>query len=127
MHKTDAGEKRKALQRDARELEQDIKALAKVKQMEPARRIRQDELDRLRAEAASLKDAARLEDLHVWQMEKTKSTKKGSQTYGYWMASWREDGRSRNVHLGSSRKLSRDEALQKARRMKAEAIGCGSS
>jgi len=84
--------------------------------MEPARKIRQDGVDRLRAEAASLKDKARLEDLQVWEMRKTKTTKKGSQTYGYWMASWRENSRTRNVHLGSSRKLSREEALQKARR-----------
>lgn len=124
MHKTDAGEKRKALRRDARELEREIKVLAKVKQMEPARKVRQDEVDRLRTEAASLKDKARLEDLHVWEMKKTKSTRKGSMTYGYWMASWHEDGRTRNVHLGNSRKLSREEALQKAREMKAEAIGC---
>lgn len=58
--------------------------------MVPARRIRQEEANRLKAEAESLKDAARLEDLQVWQMEKEKATKKGFRTYTYWMASWRE-------------------------------------
>jgi len=43
----------------------------------------------LKAEAEALKGAARLEDLHIWQMEKVKTTKKGSRSYGYWMASWR--------------------------------------
>jgi hypothetical protein len=39
------------------------------------------------------------------------------------MASWREGSRVRNVHLGSCRKVSRDQALQKAREAKAEALG----
>jgi hypothetical protein len=48
---------------------------------------------------------------------------KGDKIYHYWMASWREGGKVRNVHLGSCRKMSGEEALQKARSMKAEAIG----
>jgi hypothetical protein len=40
-----------------------------------------------------------------------KESKKGSKTYTYWMASWREGDKTRNVHLGSTRK------------MKAEALG----
>jgi hypothetical protein len=70
MHKTDVGEKRKILKNDARELEKEAKALARAKQMEPARRIRQEEADRLKAEAEGLKARVRLEDLHIWQMEK---------------------------------------------------------
>ena len=65
-----------------------------------------------------------MEDLALWKMEKARTTtRKGSRSYGYWMASWREGGRVRNVHLGSSRKMSRDEALQKVRKMKSEALG----
>lgn len=39
------------------------------------------------------------------------------------MATRRDSDKVRNVHLGSCRKLSREKALQKARAMKAEAIG----
>jgi len=39
------------------------------------------------------------------------------------MTFWREGGKVRNVHLGSCEKLSREDALQKARKMKAEALG----
>jgi len=39
--------------------------------------------DELKVVAEDLKGAARLEDLTLWQMEKTKSTKKGSQSYFY--------------------------------------------
>ena len=39
------------------------------------------------------------------------------------MGSWREDGKTRNVHLGSSRKMDAEAARQKARERKAEALG----
>jgi len=79
--------------------------------------------DMLKAEAEDLKGAARLEDLHLWKMEKVKTTKKGSQSYFYWMTSWREGGKVRHVHLGSCRKVDHETALQKARKLKAEALG----
>ena len=123
MHATTAGEKRKALKRAAMELEREAKALAKIGEMEPARRIRQQEADRLKAEAKALKDTARLEDLQIWQMEKEKTTKKGSRTYAYWMASWREGAKVRNVHLGSCRMMDIRVSRQKAKKMKAEALG----
>ncbi len=34
-------------------------------------------------EAEDLKDAARLEDLHLWKMEKESDSKKGSKRYEY--------------------------------------------
>lgn len=122
MHRTNTGEKRKALKAEAQELEKDARTLANIRQMVPASRIRQDEADRLKAETEALKDLARLEDLHVWEMEKVKATKKGSKTYTYWMASWREGDKTRNVHLGSCGKMSQNEALRKARQLKAEAL-----
>ena len=56
-------------------------------------------------------------------MKKAKAGKKGTQIYTYWMASWSEGDRTRNVHLGSCKKLDEETALQKARRLKAEALG----
>jgi hypothetical protein len=91
--------------------------------MEPVAKIRQDEADRLKAEANALKHEARLEDLQVWVMEKTKNTKKGSRSYRYWMATWREGGKTRNVYLGSCGKMDEDIAMQKAMRLKAAALG----
>src|SRR5271157_3964170 len=121
MHKTEAGEQRKELKRAALVLEKEVKALQDIRQMRPAARTRQDEADRLKAEAEALKDKARLEDLHVWELEKEKRTKKGSKTYTYWMASWREGDKVRNAHLGSSRKIDAEAARQKAQKTKAEA------
>ena len=42
---------------------------------------------------------------------------------GRWLAGWREGGKLRKVYLGSCKKLSQAEALRKARRLKAEALG----
>jgi hypothetical protein len=127
MHKTTSGEKRKAMQKEARELATQSKAAMKaaaiLPQAGPKARELQEEADRLRAEAEALRDRARLEDLSIWTMEKVKSSKKGSRTYYYWMATWREGSRTRNVHLGSCAKMDANAALQKARAMKAEALG----
>ena len=127
MHTTTTGNKIKALKRDARELAQDAKAAKIAGKIVPeagekAREL-ESQADTALAESKALKPVARLEDLHVWQMEKTKTTKKGSRSYLYWMANWREGGKVRNVHLGSCKKLDAETAMQKAREMKAKALG----
>ena len=127
MHKTTAGEKRKALKAEALELARDAKAAMRASRTLPEARKKartlEGQADSLMAEAETLKGAARLEDLHVWQMQKVKTTKKGSKIYGYWMASWREGGKPRNIHLGSCMKTDAEAAMQKARKMKTEALG----
>jgi len=131
MHATNAGEKRKSLMKAANALARDARAAKKAAGTVPEAKEKalklQEEADKLRAEAADLKDAARLEDLTLWVMEKWKRTKMGNKKYAYWMASWREGSRVRNVHLGSCRKLSREEALQKARKRKSLPFTKGSS
>jgi hypothetical protein len=127
MHKTSAGEKRKVLKAEALELARDAKAAMRASRTLPEARKKartlEGQADSLMAEAETLKGAARLEDLTLWQMEKAKTTKKGSKTYLYWMASWREGGKVRNVHLGSCKKMDSEAALQKARKLKAETLG----
>jgi hypothetical protein len=126
MHRTSSGDRRLALQRTARELARDARTLQKVAHvssaLDEAERL-QGQAEKALAEAQALKLQARLEDLTVWQMEKVKQSRKGSTTYSYWMASWREGGKTRNVHLGSCKKMDGTEACLKARKMKAEALG----
>jgi len=59
----------------------------------------------------------------VWEDSIVKQTKKGEKRYGRWMAGWRKGGKVCKVYLGSYKKLSRAEALQMARWMKAESLG----
>jgi hypothetical protein len=127
MHKTSAGEKRKAMKGMAKELARNATAAKKAAKILPGASQNAHELkgqaDKLMAEAESLKNQARLEDLTVWMMKKTKTAKKGKTTYGYWMASWREGKRVRNMHLGSCKNLDEEAALKKARAVKAAAFG----
>jgi len=83
----------------------------------------QGEAEKALAQAEALKLQARLEDLTVWEMKKVKQSRKGCKTYTYWMASWREGGKTRNVHLGSSRKMDGEAARRKAKERKAEGLG----
>ena len=126
MHRTAAGDRRRSLQKEARELARDARALQNIAHAPAARREAerlQGEAEAALAEAEALKLQARLEDLTVWKMEKVRQIRKASKTYIYWMASWREGSKTRNVHLGSARKMDASEARQMARAMKAEAIG----
>ena len=114
----------KSLKAEALELERHARAAMRAAEILSDARRKAGELEghahELKAEAEALKEAARLEDLHLWQMEKARTTKKGTQSYLYWMASWREGGKVKHVHLGSCRKVDHDTALQKARKAKAE-------
>jgi hypothetical protein len=69
---------------------------------------------------------ARLEDLQVWEQRKVKEAKAGPKAYTYYLASWREGGKLRNVYLGSSQRMSREEAHEKARALKRKALGLSS-
>jgi len=60
------------------ELEREARILKKISRMRSEAKIRQNEADKLNAEAEALKRDAKLEDLHLWQMQKIKTSKKGS-------------------------------------------------
>ena len=129
MHKTDAGERAKALKKEAGELARKAKNQKKAAAImrmarRPAMKLQALADSRL-AQAQALKLEARLEDLQVWEQKRKKDTKKGAKTYTYWIASWREGSRVKNVYLGSSQKMSREQAQEKARALKREALGGG--
>ena len=110
MHRTPSGDRRQALQRSAREMARDARALQKVARAPAARQEAerlQGEADAALAEAEPLKLQARLEDLTVWQMKKVKQSRNGPKTYSYWMASWREGGKTRRPPGAAGRGMSR--------------------
>jgi len=127
MHKTAAGERRKALKKEAQELARRAKAQKEAAATVRAARVTIQNLqalvDKRLSQAQALRLEARLEDLSIWEQRKVRTSKNGSKAYTYFMASWREGGKTRNVYLGSSQKMSREEAQEKARAMKREALG----
>ncbi len=54
-----------------------------------------------------------MEDLSVFRVKK--ETKKGKE-HEYWHAAWMVEGKTHNVYLGSCKKMSCEEALEKVRR-----------
>ena len=76
--------------------------------------------EEFKEKAAALNSAIRLEELSVF----TYTKKKADKSYRYWKAEWRaQNGRMNQAHLGPAegkRALSEEEALLKARKMKAE-------
>lgn len=127
MHTTAAGDQIKALRRQARQRIKEAKIARKAAQVVPeakdtVERMESEAADAL-AEAEDLKDSARLEDLHLWKMEKEFDTKKGRKRYEYWMASWRRGSKVHNQYLGTCKKMDSEIALEKARRIKAKELG----
>ena len=87
MTKSEAGE----LARNARVLQ---KAARLPAALQEAQRL-QEEANAALAEAEVLKPQARLDDLTACEgWRRSKQSRKGSRTYTYWMASWREDGKT---------------------------------
>jgi hypothetical protein len=122
--RTEAMERVKELRTEARQAEQGLKAahrlaMAGIDVNDILEDLRAKQADALN-EAKELKPLARLEDLSVYKIEK--KGKKGK-TNEYWHATWRHGHEVCNVYLGSCKKLAREQALQKARKMKAEDLG----
>lgn len=121
-----SGEKAKALKSEAEKLARRAKAAMNAAETFPevgenARKLK-IQADNLKTEVETIKEAARMEDLSVWVMEKVKPTKKGNRSYHYWMATWRGGRKVWNVHLGNCGKMDEETAKQKARAMKATAF-----
>lgn len=121
-HNTPARKEAKELKQRARGLARESRALKGIEDAALLAGEREAEAARLEGQARELEELARLEDIQVWEDCIVKETKKGEKKYGRWLAGWREGDKVRKVYLGSCRKMSRAEALQKAREMKAKAL-----
>jgi hypothetical protein len=80
-------------------------------------------LDKLNS-AKELDAKARLENLKIYEVRvKRPARKRKIKVYSYWYTSWRTESKVKNVCLGSTEKMTHDEALIKARKLKAEYLG----
>ncbi|MCK9440344.1 MAG: hypothetical protein M0Q13_02870 [Methanothrix sp.] len=110
------------MRQKARALARESKALESIEGAAHLAGKRHAEAARLQEQSRELQEQARLEDLTVWADSIVKQTKKGEKKYERWLAGWREGNMIRKVYLGSCKKMSQEEALQKARKMKAKAL-----
>lgn len=124
-HKTPAGEKIKQLRAEAKKLGAALIAARELEGLEDLEDLKaklRKRREAAQAEASALKSSgqARLEDLSVFVVKK--EMKKGKE-HEYWHAAWIINGKTHNVYLGSCKKMGRNEALEKARKKKAEELG----
>lgn len=129
VHKTDAMEEVKDLRRKAKAAKSKLMHAQSLLELpenrEYAKELRNESEEALAAaEALKASELHRLQDLKPYEVKKT--NRKGK-TYSYWHASWMEGDKVVNVYLGAFSKMTYSEALQKAKRMKAEALGINQS
>lgn len=128
MHTTKTGQSIQSLKREAADFRRKSKIVGKADGLLPGAkeeaRQYQEWAENNLTLADKLRSKARLEDLSLWVMVKTRmSTRNGLTKHEYWMASWREGAKVHNEYLGSCKKVTADQALMKAHKIKAEALG----
>jgi hypothetical protein len=97
-----------------------LKMLKQIDAKKMALKLEKSSSDKLEL-AKSIKFKSRLNTVSVYSVEMTKRVRKGKdKTYTYWYASWRIDKKVKKVYLGSINRMSREEALKKARGLKAK-------
>lgn len=123
IHRTTSGRKAKELREEARtwrEKAQNIRDAAP--ELEPAAREREREAERLEGEALEALERAKLEAVTVYLVGVKKTTAKGPKTYKYYFASWKVGDKVVNKYIGSPRKMTLEEAEEKARDLKARSL-----
>ncbi len=123
VHDTPSRQKARELKKTAKKLEDEAYTLAAIEETRALAAVKAHRAKELSETANTLADIARLEDITVRQAPITKQTEKGEKTYYRWLCSWREGDKIVTKHLGSVKKVSHAEALVKAKKMKAEALG----
>lgn len=97
-----------------------LKKLNQIEAQEMASKLEKSSLEKLEL-AENLAIQSRLDALSVYSMDVIKTVRKGeNKTYTYWFASWRVNKKVKNIYIGSTNKMSHEEALAKARRLKAK-------
>lgn len=125
VHRTPARDKIKQLLVKARELDNALVSLSRqygtaTIDLKNRQRQLEEDKNRILAEVLTLKPLARLEDLSIFKVKKQVQKNKFQ---FYWFAAWTMDNKARNVYLGCCTKMDAETALQKARKLKAEALG----
>ncbi len=122
VHDTPSRIAARKLMEDASRLTKEARTLREVRGMEAEAIARELQASILKEGAQKLLEKARLEDISVRQVDYWKDTKKGRQNYPRWIVSWQEGDKIVTKYLGGCKKIGQAEALEKARKLKTEAL-----
>ncbi len=129
VHKTPTRERIKHLLLKVQRLDAVISAINEREETEETKDMQEILIEMRKAaqtEAAALQCSgqARLEDLSVFKVKKvTKKGKKKAKEREYWYSAWSIGGKTRNRYFGCCDKMSYEEALERAKKMKAKELG----
>ncbi|MGD0955026.1 MAG: hypothetical protein ABR985_22015 [Methanotrichaceae archaeon] len=116
VHDTPSRQKARDMKAEASALQKEARTLATIPGADLLAADREAKARELQESASKFEDLAKLEDLTVREVDFWK----GKRNYPRWIASWREGDKIRTVYLGSCRKTGREEAMAKARKLKAK-------
>ncbi|HNR58952.1 MAG TPA: hypothetical protein PKJ51_10895 [Methanothrix sp.] len=123
IHRTASGRKAKELREEARTWKGEARKIRDAApELEPAAREREREAERLEGEALEALEEARLEAVTVYLGDVVKTTAKGEKKYRYYFASWKVGDKVVNKYIGSPRKMTQEEAEEKARELKRRSL-----
>ena len=123
IHRTTSGRKAKELRKEARTWKGEARKIRDAApELEPAAREREKEAERLEGEALEALERARLEAVTVYLGDVVKTTAKGEKKYRYYFASWKVGDKVVNKYIGSPRKMTQEEAEEKARELKRRSL-----
>jgi len=125
VHRTPTRNKIKQLLAEVRQIDKAIIDLPRLHgksafELNIIKRRLEEDKSRILAEAEALRPLARLEDISIFKVKKPARKKK---VQLYWFTAWGVGGKKRTVYLGSCTSMDAEAAMQKARMLKAEALG----
>lgn len=108
----------------AAKLEREASHLNQVEGMEGMAEDKRSEAKMLLKRAEDLRPEVRLENLTVYQTNVQKKLADGrTKHYPVWRVSWRSGSKTTVKHLGSCSKMTKDQAMVKAKKLKADFLG----
>lgn len=124
VNDTPSRKKARELRKAAKKLRGEARILGRVTESRALGAVKANRAVSMDRTALALTEHARLEDLTVRQSPIEKKNKKGeTKTYYRWLCSWRDGNKIITHYLGSTKKMNQEQALEKARKLKAQALG----
>lgn len=124
VNDTPSRQKAREMKKNAKKLRGEARILDSVKETRALGAVKAHRARDLDRTASALETHARLEDLTVREAPIVQKNKKGEErTYYRWVCSWRDGDKVITRYLGSTKKMNQEQAMEKARKLKAQALG----
>ena len=123
-HDTPARQEARRLRAEASARAKEARILGRIEGGDDLALTKSEEAEKLLAEAHKLDDTARLEDTSVSRESYSRTNRSGERKVYYrWVGAWRKNGHIHRVYIGSCNRLTKEQAIERAKEKKAKALG----